>query len=71
MLLTGILLTIICGMGLKGLSQNPDNPIFFSKNDPNLVALETLEKTYTKNDNVFIMVAPKSGIFSLKKFRNN
>ena len=67
MLLTGILLTIICGMGLKGLSQNPDNRIFFSKNDPNLVALETLEKTYTKNDNVFIMVAPKSGdIFTPK-----
>ena len=67
MLLIGILLTIICGMGLKGLSQNPDNRIFFSKNDPNLVALETLEKTYTKNDNVFIMVAPKSGdIFTPK-----
>ena len=67
MLLIGILFTIICGMGLKGLSQNPDNRIFFSKNDPNLVALETLEKTYTKNDNVFIMVAPKSGdIFTPK-----
>ena len=67
MLLIGILLTIICGMGLKGLSQNPDNRIFFSKNDPNLVALETLEKTYTKNDNVFIMVAPRSGdIFTPK-----
>ena len=61
MLLISVLFTVICGMGLKGLSQNPDNRIFFSKNDPNLVALETLEKTYTKNDNIFIMVAPKNG----------
>ena len=61
MLLVSVLFTVICGMGLKGLSQNPDNRIFFSKNDPNLVALETLEKTYTKNDNIFIMVAPKNG----------
>ena len=61
MLLISVLFTIVCGMGLKGLSQNPDNRIFFSKNDPNLVALETLEKTYTKNDNIFIMVAPKNG----------
>ena len=67
MLLISVIFTVICGMGLKGLSQNPDNRIFFSKNDPNLVALETLEKTYTKNDNIFIMVAPKNGnIFTPK-----
>ena len=61
LLLISILFTVVCGLGLKGLSQNPDNRIFFSKNDPNLVALETLEKTYTKNDNIFIMVAPRNG----------
>ena len=61
LLLISIFFTVVCGLGLKGLSQNPDNRIFFSKNDPNLVALETLEKTYTKNDNIFIMVAPKNG----------
>ena len=67
MLLISVIFTFICGMGLKGLSQNPDNRIFFSKNDPNLVALETLEKTYTKNDNIFIMVAPKMEISLLLK----
>ena len=56
----GIIFTIICGLGLGGLSQNPDNRIFFSKDDPNLVALETLENTYTKNDNLFLLVAPKN-----------
>ncbi len=65
LLLISIIFTIFCGLGLKGLSQNPDNRIFFSKGDPNLIALETLEKTYTKNDNIFILVAPKEGdVFS-------
>ena len=56
----GLVFTIIFGMGLKGLSQNPDNRIFFSDDDPNLVALETLENTYTKNDNLFVVMAPKN-----------
>ena len=61
LLIISILFTLILGVGLKGLSQNPDNRIFFSKGDPNLIALETLEKTYTKNDNIFILIAPKNG----------
>ena len=61
MLFLGLVFTIICGLGLGGLSQNPDNRIFFSEDDPNLVALEKLENTYTKNDNLFILVAPKKG----------
>ena len=61
LLLVSLIFTVICGLGLNGLSQNPDNRIFFSKGDPNLIALETLEKTYTKNDNLFVMVAPKNG----------
>ena len=60
LLLISIIFTIVCALGLKGLSQNPDNRIFFSKGDPNLQALETLENTYTKNDNIFILVAPKN-----------
>ena len=30
MLLISVIFTVMCGMGLKGLSQNPDNRIFFS-----------------------------------------
>ena len=61
MLFFGLVFTILCGLGLGGLSQNPDNRIFFSEDDPNLVALEKLENTYTKNDNLFILVAPEKG----------
>ncbi len=60
MLGIGILITIFCALGLGGLSQNPDDRIFFSKNDPQLVALETLEKIYIKQDNVFLLLAPKN-----------
>ena len=67
MFFLGLVLTIIFGIGLKGLSQNPDNRIFFSDDDPNLVALETLENTYTKNDNLFVVMAPKNENVSISK----
>ena len=41
------------------LSMNPDNRIFFSKDNPQLLALETLEKTYSRDDNVYLVLAPK------------
>ena len=64
-LLLGILFTILWVMGLSGLSINPDNRIFFSKDNPQLIALETLERTYSRDDNVYMVLAPKSGdIFS-------
>ena len=70
LLLFSIIFTIVCSLGLTGLSQNPDNRIFFSKGDPNLIALEALEKTYTKNDNIFILVAPKNNdIFTSDNLR--
>jgi len=58
-LLVGLLFTVFWVMGLSGLSMNPDNRIFFSKDNPQLVALETLEKTYTRADNVYLLFAPK------------
>jgi len=66
-LLLGILFTFLWVMGLSGLSMNPDNRIFFSKENPQLVALETLERTYSRDDNVYVVLAPKNGeVFSPK-----
>ena len=59
MLLLGILFTFLWVMGLSGLSMNPDNRIFFSKDNPQLVALEALERTYSRDDNVYMVLAPK------------
>ena len=58
-LLVGLLFTIFWIGGLSGLSMNPDNRIFFSKDNPQLLALETLEKTYSRDDNVYLVLAPK------------
>mgnify|MGYP001157172683 FL=1 len=64
-LLFGLLLTVVWVMGLSGLSMNPDNRIFFSKDNPQLLALETLEKTYSRDDNVYLVLAPKDkNVFS-------
>ena len=53
-LLVGLLFTVFWIGGLSGLSMNPDNRIFFSKDNPQLLALETLEKTYSRDDNVYL-----------------
>jgi len=38
-----------------------DSRIFFSKKNPQLQALDALENTYSKNDNVFFALAPEDG----------
>jgi len=43
------------------LTNNPDNRVFFGKDNPQLQALEALENTYSKTDNVFIALSPKEG----------
>lgn len=45
--------------GASFLSFSNDYRIFFSKDNPQLVAFETLQNTYTKSDNVLIVIAPK------------
>ncbi len=47
--------------GTSFLSFSNDYRIFFSKENPQLVAFETLQNTYTKSDNVLIVIAPKDG----------
>ena len=47
--------------GMRFLSFNMDNRVFFSKDNPQLTALETLENTYVKNYNVFFVLEPKGG----------
>jgi predicted RND superfamily exporter protein len=55
----------ICAMlsasGMRFLEFSNDSRMFFSKENPQLQALEALEKTYTKVENVLYILAPKSG----------
>jgi uncharacterized protein len=62
-----VLLTVIMAMGMQNLAFNPDSRVFFSKQNPQLVALEELENTFVKNENIYIAVRPKSGdVFNRK-----
>ena len=45
-ILTSVLLTVFMATGMKNLAFNPDSRVFFSKQNPQLVALEELENTF-------------------------
>ncbi len=66
-LLLMIVTVLFAGMGAKNLSFNNDYRIFFNDDDPHLKAFENLQDTYTKNDNVLIVLAPEDGkVFTRK-----
>ncbi|NOY62151.1 MAG: MMPL family transporter, partial [Gammaproteobacteria bacterium] len=53
--------------GGRFLSFTSDYRVFFSDDNPQLVAFEALQDTYTKNDNVLFVLVPKSGnVFNQK-----
>ncbi len=55
------LLVFVAASGTRLLSFSTDYRVFFSEDNPQLVAFETLQNTYTKNDNVMFAVEPKDG----------
>ena len=57
---TLVLVGIAAG-GLRHLSFTTNYRIFFSADNPQLLAFEALENTYNKNDNVLFVLAPKHG----------
>jgi predicted RND superfamily exporter protein len=52
---------LTAGSGIRFLTFNNDLRVFFSEENPQLQALEELENTYNRIDNVLFVVAPKSG----------
>ncbi|MGE4617007.1 MAG: MMPL family transporter [Gammaproteobacteria bacterium] len=47
--------------GVTKLYFDSSYRVFFGKDNPQLLAFEALENTYTKNDNVIIVIAPEDG----------
>ncbi len=65
LIMATLLLLSAALMGASKLHFNNDYRIFFSPQDPRLQAFENLQNTYTKNDNVLMVLAPKDGkVFS-------
>ena len=51
----------ISGYGLRYLSFNPDSRLFFGVDNPERLALEAMENTYSKDNNALFILAPKNG----------
>ncbi|HHJ15367.1 MAG TPA: RND family transporter [Gammaproteobacteria bacterium] len=67
-----LLAVVLAGVGLAAsgarfLSFSNDYRIFFSAENPQLLAFEELQNTYTRSDNVLIVLAPRDGnVFTRK-----
>ncbi|MES9990834.1 MAG: MMPL family transporter [Candidatus Thiodiazotropha sp.] len=60
-----IAISLLMGSGVRQLAFSNDYRMFFSEENPQLKAFEQLQNTYTKNDNVLFVIAPKDGkVFS-------
>ncbi len=55
-----VVLVVLAATGARKLSLTTDYRVFFSEENPQLTAFETLQNTYTNNDNVLIVLAPKN-----------
>lgn len=56
-----LVLTLLAGAGAGKLHFTNDYQIFFSKENPQLLAFERLQDTYTQNDNILFVLAPEDG----------
>ena len=56
-----VALAAVIGSGASRLEFSTNYRVFFSEANPELQAFENLQDTYTKNDNFFFVVEPRSG----------
>jgi predicted RND superfamily exporter protein len=56
-----VLFAVAAGAGIKNIHFKSDNRMFFNQEDPLLISFNALEKTYSKNDNVLVVLSPKNG----------
>ncbi len=60
-ILVTLSIAMASGSGGRFLGFSTDYRVFFGKNNPQLQAFESLQDTYTKNDNVLFAIAPNNG----------
>ena len=62
-----ILVVFVASSGMRFLTVNNDTRVFFSEDNPQLQALEALENTFSKDNNVLLAIAPQNGnVFTRK-----
>ncbi len=60
-IVTTLLVVFGAASGMRFLTFNNDTRVFFSEENPQLQALEALENTYNRIDNVLFVISPKDG----------
>ena len=60
LILLSLLVVAATGYGTRFLTFSSNSRMFFSEDNPELQAFNALEQTYTKFENVFFTIAPKS-----------
>jgi hypothetical protein len=60
-ILLSLAVVMVMASGAKHLAFKTDYRVFFSADNPQLLAFEALEAQYTKNDNVMFILAPRDG----------
>ena len=61
LLILCVLLTLVAGSGMRFLAFDNDYRVFFGKDNPQLLAFEAVQRTYTKVDNILFAIIPDSG----------
>lgn len=56
-----IVLVVVAAAGAKNLVFKSDYRVFFSEENPQLIAYESIQKIYNKSDNVAFIITPQSG----------
>lgn len=66
-ILMTVVLATTAAYGVRYVEFKNDYRMFFSEDNPQLRAFETLEKTYTRDDNILLVVTPQDGnVFTSK-----
>ncbi len=60
-LLMSLLVVAVLGAGMAKLGFKNDYRVYFSKDNPQLLAFEAMQEIYNKSDNVIFIVAPDEG----------
>lgn len=56
-----VLLVMAAGYGIQFLHFKSDYRMFFSEENPQLLAFDSLNKTYVRDDNLLVVVTPANG----------
>ncbi|MFT4561858.1 MAG: putative RND superfamily exporter protein [Gammaproteobacteria bacterium] len=60
-IIASFVLIALAASGVRHLTVTQSYRVYFGPDDPNLVAYENLENTYTKDDSIILVMAPKDG----------